>query len=146
MKSEIVLTGTATELSTAYATWVEAVPPSERHRIAELMRKHDVATLTGINALCIDVIASIFAGTLSPVVATAARPWVELMTVNIHAMNAKQGTSDHASDDVVAALLDMKAKAKITRATYRELEVHNEAVEESDPLAMPDRILIEGGG
>jgi hypothetical protein len=106
------MSGSASEVQAAWFGWIQEIDPDERAVVAELMERHELDSLVSINAFARDVMIGIFKGRLSPVVASAARPWLELICTNVHAMTVNTGGG---KEEMIRVLLE-------ARRTTREIE------------------------
>ena len=143
--SSLVMSAPVADVQVAWASWVEAIPEAEKERVAELIASRDIGTLTGINALAKDIVVEMFRGKLSPVVALAAKPWIELIIVNIQSMHA--ATNTHPGADIAAVLLDMRKQVRV-QAVYTQapqvVELDEDDVEVEEPQR-PALVSFLGG-
>lgn len=143
--SSFAVVAPAADLHATFIAWQDQISPKDRARLAELVRSRDLTSITGMMAFHQDVIVSMFEGTLSPVVAMAAKPWVESMLVMIANREAPAAEKER---DLTMILMSVKDKVRSVPASYtqrpRELEDNTiEAEPEEQPLVP---VLLENEG
>lgn len=99
--------GSPAELQAAWEAWNDKMTQEEQEHMAGIFASCDLSTLGGINQLAQKVIVEMFRGKLSPVAALAAKPWVELITANIHAQNAAVGAEQETGRHVLMVLKEV---------------------------------------
>lgn len=125
----IVLTGDLAGAEVARLQWIESATPEERAALAGLLRECDITTLPGINKFLYEVTISILVGELSPSLAAAAKPWIELLNANTLQMMAQAGHAEHGPSVVTEQLIQLKRRVTMN-ATYS-----------TDPRALPSPVL-----
>lgn len=113
------VSGSIGELEAAYSGWLDRVPPEERAAVADIIEKSDLSTLNGINRLSQMMVIEMIRGNISPAVANAAKPWIELIIFNIQSMHQAAGTERGAAGvDMFAALGAIVAQMKPLQPKY----------------------------
>lgn len=112
----MTVAGTATEVQTAWVAWLELVSDDERAVVADILDKHELGSLPSINAFAKDVMVAIFRGQLSPTVAAAAKPWLDMICVNVHAMHSAQGTDGR--EEIIRGLIEIRRNHKQLQPMY----------------------------
>lgn len=143
--SMLTVSGSITELDSAWSSWLERIPAEERDKVAEIIVDADLSTMSGINKLAKMFVVEMIRGNVSPVVASAAKPWIELMIFNIQQMNMAAGNPEgaradagYAFQEIVAAVRQLKPLQP--KYTVRELPESIDAPE----LETRERLLVEG--
>lgn len=111
------LTGSASEFHSSWLAWIDVIPEDERHIVADILTKHELDSLPSVNAFAKDVIVAIFKGQLSPAVAQAAKPWLDLICTNVHAMHQAQGTD--SGQDIITIMAEIRKNTKPLQPVYR---------------------------
>lgn len=117
--SPVSLTGELGVVEASRLSWLAQTTPEERKAIGETLRKHDTATIVGINALAADLFILVLCGDLSPSVALAAKPFLEFLTANTWQLMSQSGHGDQAPIVVTEQILQLKEKLTL-RASYRQ--------------------------
>lgn len=108
-----------TELLDAWSRWRTEIPDRERERVADIVGRSDLTTKPGINSLAQAILVEVFRGTLSPVVLTAAKPWIELIIFNIDSMNTVAGLGQRGTVfDTMAMIADLQNRVKPLQPVY----------------------------
>jgi hypothetical protein len=110
------VTGTASEVQGAWVAWMELAAPEDRAVLADLLAKHDLTTLASVNAFNKDIVIEMFRGTVSPAVALAAKPFLDTICANVHAMHAVQ--PDSKGHALMAMMLEVKRGMRPLQPVY----------------------------
>jgi hypothetical protein len=137
----LVQAGSAAEVSMAWVTWLDKVDPSERQVLVDVLKGQGaIDGPLGVVAICQAILVEMFRGSISPVVATAAIPFIELMAQQIGQMHAAQGTNG-TGRDLVGALLEVKQSYKI-KGNFRSVPKLPDVLD-ADQLDQPVGELLE---
>jgi len=109
-KSLPTVTGDLAAVEAASVQWVERTSVAEREVLRGLLREHDTTTALGVTRFAQAVAMEILLGGISPSLAAAAKPWVELVVANVWAMNQQAGTPQQTGIDVAVVMTEMRAK------------------------------------
>ena len=133
------ITGELATIEAARSKWLDEAGPEERERIVTLLRKHNLSELSGINALCADVVVEVMTGGISASLAAGAKPFLDILNANIWQMAAQAGQRDLAPVAVAEALLEIRSRTRVVQATY--------SMAQPPALAecMPDPDVVEAG-
>jgi hypothetical protein len=135
--------GGIAELDAAWTAWVERIPQEERETIANLVAGADLSTLNGIGRFSQAIMADIFRGTLSPVVAAAAKPWLDTLIFCIQQQH-QAANSNGAAVDVLAIIGEIKQKAIPLKQVYTVREIAEKP--EDDIIDVSELLEKEAAG
>jgi hypothetical protein len=142
--STLTIAGSPTDLSASWKAWMSVVDEKDRARMAEIMSQHDVTTVVGLQKLLLHMTVEILRGSVDPSVALAAKPFIDMMAMNIHMMHQAAG-SGNAVVDAVKQLVEIKKQTTIqpsyTRRPQAALPDYGEQAEEV--VTVTEKIKIE---
>lgn len=142
--STLGVTSTIAELHGAWHAWTKQVDPVDRKLLADMVRKHNLTSYTGVAALSQDVMGALFEGTLSPAVALAARPWIELMLYSI-SQATPAADQPRTIAQVVGEMRDKANKKPKPVYTKTPAQLEDNDLMDADEVRERDRVRAEEG-
>lgn len=109
-KSLPTVTGDLAAVEAASVQWIERATDEEKDRLRALLKECDTTTVLGVMKFANAVAVEILLGGISPSLAAAAKPWVELVVANVWAMNQQAGTPEQTGIDVAVVMTEMRAR------------------------------------
>lgn len=118
-KSTELALASAGEIDATWRQWASIATEAEKSLLHSMVHSHDLSTSVGIIMLSQDMIARQLDGTISPAVAMACLPWIEVIATQVQLANVMNGVAGGKSS-VVAVALENKQRIKLKASFTRE--------------------------
>ena len=125
----------------ALADLRQQVPDHIRQEIRNVLLSANVGGYDAFNELCIRIMAELFAGNISPEVATAAKGYAELLFTSLAAKQIQEAKQDQPAT-LAEALAEASRKAKKIKPSFT-LEDHGDGSYSMDAELTPAPVYME---